>query len=336
MDQQVGVDHHVEGGLECLDQLVGQLAYEADRVAQEHRLATGQLEPSRGGIQGGEESVLHQDLGVRQVVQQRRLSCVRVAHDGHRQVAGLLAGLGLGGAVLADPTEVGLEAGDPTHEPSSVHLQLGLAGAPGTDAAGLLAERAAGPPQPGQPVPELGQLHLRLSLGAAGVLGEDVEDHCRTIQRGAVQDLLEVALLGRREVVVEDHGVGVERLGHRPDLVDLSPADIGRPVRGIAMLDDPGHRIRPGRLDQTCQLVHRGVGCFRVGAAQGDTSEDNALPERPVDEAGRLAGKLAERAPVRLLLRLLVRHLLEVGGITHRQEVRRGRNRWSPCGPRRR
>ena len=63
-----------------------------------------------------------------------------------------------------------------------------------------------------QPVAQLRELDLHHALLARRVLGEDVED-----QRDAVDDvdreqLLEVALLRGRELVVEDHDVDVERL----------------------------------------------------------------------------------------------------------------------------
>ena len=70
MDKQVGVDHHVQRGLERLDELVGQLADEAHGVAHVHGLSAGQLEAAGRGVQGGEEPVLHEDTGVGQPVQE--------------------------------------------------------------------------------------------------------------------------------------------------------------------------------------------------------------------------------------------------------------------------
>ena len=53
------------------------------------------------------------------------------------------------------------------------------------------------------------QLHLRLALGAAGVLGEDVEDHRGPVDGGAPEQLLQVAVLRRGQVVVEHDRVRV-------------------------------------------------------------------------------------------------------------------------------
>ena len=113
--------------------------------------------------------------------------------------------LALGGAVLVDLAELGLELVDAALDAAAVDLELGLAGTAGADpgAAGrdmppacwdsarALAAEAR------QPVAEQGQLDLRLALLAVGVLGEDVEDHRGAVDGGAAEQLLEVALLGR-------------------------------------------------------------------------------------------------------------------------------------------
>src|SRR5690606_26499167 len=96
--------------------------------------------------------------------------------------------LALGGAVLVDLAQLGLELVDAAGDAPSVDLELGLAraaradaGPAGRHAAALLGQGRPLPPDSGQPILEQGQLHLGLALLAVGVLGEDVEDH-----RGAV------------------------------------------------------------------------------------------------------------------------------------------------------
>ena len=112
--------------------------------------------------------------------------------------------LALGGAVLVDLAQLGLELVDAALDAAAVDLELGLAGATGADAgaarrhaAALLGERRALAAEAGQPVAEQGQLDLGLALLAVGVLGEDVEDHRGAVDGGAPEELLEVALLGR-------------------------------------------------------------------------------------------------------------------------------------------
>ena len=57
---------------------------------------------------------------------------------------------------------------------------------------------------------EQGQLDLGHALPAAGVLGEDVEDHRHPVDDVAAEDLLEVALLHRAQLAVDDHHVDVQ------------------------------------------------------------------------------------------------------------------------------
>src|SRR5690606_39327246 len=105
--------------------------------------------------------------------------------------------------------------GDAGLDAAPVGLLLGLAGATQPDpaggaagpAAGLPRERMAPPAQAGEEVAQLRQLHLRLALPAARVLGEDVQD-----QGGAVDDLgldilLQVAQLTRSQLAVADSRV---------------------------------------------------------------------------------------------------------------------------------
>ena len=306
MDQQVGVDHHVERRTEGLDQLVGQLADEADGVGQEDGLAAGELQAPRGGVERGEEAILDQDPGVGHAVQKGGLAGVRVADDGDRAVAGVASPLRLGGPVLPDAHQVLFEPADPAHEAPSVDLELGLARASCSDTAGLLAEGPARAPQARKAVAQLCQLDLGPAGQAAGVLGEDVEDHGGAVERGTLQDRLEVALLRRGEFVVEHDGVGVVVLGDVADLGGLAAAHVGGDVGGIPTLKHPGHRIGTSRVNQAGQFVHRGVDLLLVVAAERHAGQHDALPEGPVDEAPTLAAELSEGATVRRFVRSLL------------------------------
>ena len=139
-------------------------------------------------------------------------------------------------------------------------------------------------PQPGQAVAQQGQLDLGPALGGPGVLGEDVEDHRRAVDGRPAQDLLQVALLGRREVVVEDHGVGVDGQADRQELLGLAPAEVGGRVGRGPPLDDPVHHVGAGRVHQQRQLVETGLGGGQGGVGEGDADQHDALPDRPGDQ----------------------------------------------------
>ncbi len=255
VDQEIGLGHHLEGRLEGLDQGGGQLAHEAHGVGQQHGLAARELQAPHPGIEGGEQAVLDEHPGAGEPVQQRRLAGVGVAHQRHGAVAGPGPGLALrapGGPQLA---QLGLELRHAPDQAPAVDLELGLARAPGADAPGLLGQGQAPAPQAGQAVAELGQLDLGLALLGRGVLGEDVEDHRRAVDGGAAEQLLQVAALGRRELVVEHDGVGVDLLA--TPVAARPPCPCPRRWRG------PG---RPGAAPPRPPRRHRR--CRRAGPAR--------------------------------------------------------------------
>ena len=264
---------------------VGSLRTKPTVSRQQDPLAAGKVEAAGGGVDGGEQAVLHQHPGVGEPVQQRGLAGVGVADDGDGLQPGPGPGLALDPTVLGVDLEVGLQLADPTQQPPAVDLELGLAAAePGADAAGLLAEALALAPQPGQAVAEQGQLHLRLSLLAVGVLGEDVEDHRGAVDGGAAQDLLQVAALGRRQLLVEDDRVGVDLVRDLPQLLGLALAYERGCVGALPPLEDALDLVGAGGVDQGRQLVERRLGVVEGVGGHGHADEDDALPSAPLDE----------------------------------------------------
>ena len=72
------------------------------------------------------------------------------------------------------------------------------------------------PAHPREVVLELRKLDLELALGAAGVLGEDVEDQLRPVDDACLERVLERSLLRRAELLVDEQNLRVCRLRTRP------------------------------------------------------------------------------------------------------------------------
>ena len=145
-----------------------------------------------------------------------------------------------------------------------------------------------------QVVLELRELDLELALGADRVLGEDVEDQLRAVDDARRERVLERALLGRVELVVDDQHVGAAVGVERLQLLELALADVGLLVGPVALLDELVHRLderRPRELAQLAQLV-LGVGPFREHGQQEPLL--GLEPCRGVGSAGD-----AESMPVR-------------------------------------
>ena len=86
-------------------------------------------------------------------------------------------------------------------------LELRLAGAARADARARGARGASTCAQARQGVLELRQLDLEPALGAGRVLGEDVEDQLGAVDDPRRERVLEGALLGRIELVVDNQDV---------------------------------------------------------------------------------------------------------------------------------
>ena len=140
------------------------------------------------------------------------------------------------------------------------------------------------------------------------MLGEDVQD-----QAGAVEDLelargkgvdagqvLEVAALGRCELVIEDDGVGVQGGGQLDDLAGLALADVGGGLGRVPDLDDPLHHVRPGGVGQEGQLLQGGLRLRQPGARVGEADQDRpfALVRHPAPTrvAARIRSSNAQRS----------------------------------------
>ena len=151
----------------------------------------------------------------------------------------------------ADPAPVGLELGlarptraDPAAQARQQHALARRAAAGGSRAA--RAPPAAGPP---------GSARAARRCRGSAACG-----------RGSFsRALLEVALLGGRELVVEDHHVGLALLGALPGLLDLAPADERRRDRASAC---------------SCSSVPT-TRAPALPASRASSSSDASVPRRP-------------------------------------------------------
>ena len=282
VQDQVGEHGLLERRLERLDQLVGQLLDEADRVGQQVA-AAGELEAAGGRVEGVEEPVPHPDLGAGERVQQGRLAGVGVAGERDARERGALAAGAHHAAVALQPRQAAAQRRDPVAGEAAVGLDLGLARAPGADPAPEPLEVGPQAPHPRQVVLELGQLDLELALGRVGVVGEDVEDDRGAVDHRHAQRRLEVALLARRQLVVAGDEVGVAGGDLLLQLGELAAAEVAVGVGRGALLD----RLAGGRDARRCAAAPsaRRAG-RRRSRAVGDADRQRPLARPRVRDAG--------------------------------------------------
>ena len=206
--EQIGAAGLLERRREGVDELVGQLADEADRVGQQVRPAA-QAQRAGRRVERVEQPVAHAHLGAGERVQQRRLAGVGVADQRDRRQRGALALGALDRARALHVLQAAAQRRDPVAREAPIGLDLRLPGSPRADPATEPLEVAPQAAHAREVVFELGELDLQLSLRAARVGGEDVEDHGRAVDDRQADGLLEVALLARGQLVVAGDQVGV-------------------------------------------------------------------------------------------------------------------------------
>ena len=211
MDDQVGEARLLERRLECLDELMGKLADEADRVGHEVA-APLVLVGASGRVERVEELRADAHARAGQRIEERRLARVRVAGERDCGDGRGLAACSHGLAPLLHVLELSPERRDPVASEAAVGLDLGLARAPGADAAvhSPGTESLEVRPQPAharEVVFELRELDLELALGRVRVVGEDVQNHRGAVDHRDVERGLEVSLLPGRQLVVAGNEV---------------------------------------------------------------------------------------------------------------------------------
>ena len=129
-------------------------------------------------------------------------------------------------ALALDAFELLLDALDALADHAPVELDLRLARAAArADAAALALEVAPAPHQARRQVLQARELDLELAFVAPGALAEDLEDQHRAVGDGDAEVALEVALLRRRERLVEDAPPRPVQLDQLLHLVGLAAAD---------------------------------------------------------------------------------------------------------------
>ena len=123
----------------------------------------------------------------------------------------------------------------------------------------------------------LGQLDLRLGVRRPCAAREDVEDEQRAVEHERVQRLLDVLLLRRLQVVVDNHGLYVVLFDILPDLFELAGAHIGPRVGHGQILREALDGGGSGRLDQECKLVEVLVDLLQALARRADRNQHHAF-----------------------------------------------------------
>ena len=130
-----------------------------------------------------------------------------------------------------------------------------------------------------QQVFQLRELDLQLAFARSRAPREDVEDQLRAIDHLAIEPLVELAQLRRRQLVVEDDEVGVGFRGRARQHLDLAAAEECRGVRLRAILQHAQDDACARGFGKATEFFE---GMFRVDStrAAGDQTDERC----PFDE----------------------------------------------------
>lgn len=128
---------------------------------------------------------------------------------------------------------------------SAVGLELRFTRSAQPDAAAALAlEVGPAPHETCRDVLQLCEFHLQLALVTAGALRKDVENESVAVEYAPARQLLEIALLARRQRVVNEDHLGCVRECARADFLGLAAADEIARIRPFAPPRDCRHGLR--------------------------------------------------------------------------------------------
>jgi len=158
-----------------------------------------------------------------------------------------LAPLALCGALAADDLELAGNPRDAVLDTAPVGFELRFTfTTTHADTAFLAGKVAPEPREAGQQVLELRQLDLQLAFAGAGALGKDIEDQRGTIEDFAIEHLLQITALRRREFVVENDSIDIGAVAEAGKFVGLAFADKSGGVGSSHFLQAIAHDMAAG------------------------------------------------------------------------------------------
>ncbi len=185
---------------------------EADGVDEQGFAAVRKMQHPHGWIQSGEKLVFDMDVCGGKAVHESRFSRVRIADQSDGRVGYLGSAVPMQAAGSRHLFEALAQGHDPLSNAAAIDFQLGLSGAARTDTSAQPRQVLPMAGQARQEVLELGQLDLQLARLRTSTPGEDIQDELSSIDDFDVEPVLEIPLLRRSELVVENYECGPDRL----------------------------------------------------------------------------------------------------------------------------
>ena len=261
MQHEVGLDHFFQRRPESGDQMGGKIGDETDRVGQDDRRAVRQAKTPQRRVERGEQHVLRQHPCPRQPVEQGGLAGIGVADDGDYRKRHLLALGAMQVACAPHRLQLALQLDDLVLQDTAVGLDLRLAGAAEeTGATALALQVGPAPHQPALLVVQMRKLDLQRAFLGARPLPEYLEDQPGPVENLGVELLLQVALLDRRQGMIDDGELGMALLHDLRQFSHLAGTQQRRRSRIVHLDDRDMDGVERNGARQPDRLVAAGLG----------------------------------------------------------------------------
>ena len=176
--------------------------------------------------------------------------------------------------------QLGAQSLDPLAYQAAVGLELCFAGSAQANTALLPFQVGPAADQACGKMLQLGQFDLDLAFMALRALRKNIEDQAGAVDDTDLEHPFEIALLGRRQRMIEYHEIEMSVFDRLGDFLRLPGSDVKRRVRTGTLAQDGQHRFGACRTRQQAEFVETGS---KISLAKIDADESRAhVSARPV------------------------------------------------------
>src|SRR5690554_3095151 len=223
MDDEVGISSLFQRRFERIDQLVGEVAHEPDRIGDQHFTPARERDVSSGRVECGEQLVLDKNIALGEEVQQTRFPCIRIPYDRSGGNGSLTTILPLHRSLGFHFEQLTFEGCDSPGDDPSVDLELCLTFAPCTlHTTSLSRQVCPFSGESGQRVLLPRQGDLQDSLFRCGPVAEDLEYHLLPVDHCDIELIFQIPLYSWSDILIEDETVCLCFLHKRTKFSDFA------------------------------------------------------------------------------------------------------------------
>ena len=194
---------------------------------------------------------------MRQRIEQRRLPRICVSHQRHSAKRDRLPRPAPQRPLPAHRFDGTFDFSDALANSPPVGFEFLLARSARADSAAQSRKFALAPGEPWQQIIELRKFDLELSLAAVRMARENIEDQLRAVDDAAICAALDIAMLDRRKIAVQNNQARVQTFSFLLQFHQHATADQRGGVERVAHLQTAAHNFRSCTVHQFLEFNQR-------------------------------------------------------------------------------